>query len=111
MSLTTKSTKRLPLVRQLCLFVNKDHLLRCGGRIHNVPLSETAKFPLLLPPKHWLTSLIIHSVHVQLFHSGTNATLTAIRQRFCIPTARQHIKSQLRQCVICQTQWETVPDT
>ena len=91
----TNSTKRLPLVRQLRLFVDKEHLLRCGGRIHNAPLSETAKFPLLIPPKHWLTSLIIHSVHVQLFHAGTNATLTAIRQRFWIPTARQRIKSQL----------------
>ena len=45
--------------------------------------------------------MIIHSVHKQLFHAGTNATLTAIRQRFWIPTARQRIKSQLRRCVIC----------
>lgn len=39
---------------------------------------------------------------MQLFHAGTNATLTAIRQRFWIPTARQCIKSQLRQCVTCR---------
>ena len=39
---------RLPLVRQLKLFIDKD-LLRCGGRIHNAPLSELAKFPYLLP--------------------------------------------------------------
>jgi len=57
------------------------------------PSSETAKFPLLLPPsKHWLTSLIIRSVHIQLFHAGTNATLTASRQKFWAPTARQCIK-------------------
>ncbi|XP_065890652.1 uncharacterized protein [Dysidea avara] len=37
-----------------------------------------------------------------LFHAGTNATLTAIRQKFWIPTARQRIKSQLRRCVICR---------
>ena len=46
--------------------------------------------------------MIIHSVHAQLFHAGTNATLTAIRQGFWIPTARQRIKSQLRRCVICR---------
>ena len=101
-SMSSQSTKRPPLVRQLRLFVDAHHLLRCGGRIHNAPLSETAKFPLLLPPKHWLTSLIIRSVHVQLFHAGTNATLTAIRQKFWIPTARQRIKSLLRQCVTCR---------
>ena len=77
-------------------------MLHCGGRIHNAPLSKTAKFPILLPPKHILISLVIHSVHLQLFHAGTNATLTAIWQRFWIPTARQWIKSQLRHCVICR---------
>ncbi|XP_065918796.1 uncharacterized protein [Dysidea avara] len=103
-SLTSPSStaKRLPLVRQLRLFLDEDHMLRCGGRIHNAPLSKTAKFPLLLPPKHTLTSLVIHSVHLRLFHAGTNATLTAIRQRFWIPTARQRIKSLLRHCVICR---------
>ena len=36
-SLTSPSstTKRLPLFRQLHLFLDEDHMLRCGGRIHN----------------------------------------------------------------------------
>ena len=101
-NLNTKSANRLPLVRQLRLFLDADQLIRSGGRIHNAPLSDMAKFPLLLPPKHSLTSPIIHSVHLRLFHAGTNATLTAIRQRFWIPTGRQQIKSQLRQCIICR---------
>ena len=74
------STRRPPLTRQLRLFLDEDHLLRCGGRIHNAPISKTAKFPILLPPKHMFTALVVQSVHLQLFHSGTNATLTAIRQ-------------------------------
>ena len=36
---------RLPLVRQLRLFLDSNGLLRCGGRIHNAPISELAKFP------------------------------------------------------------------
>ena len=59
----SSSLKRIPLVRQLRLFLDADGLIRCGGRIHNAPLSESAKFPILVPPKHMLTSLIIHSVH------------------------------------------------
>ena len=31
--------------------------------------------------------------------------------RGIIPTARQCIKSQLRQCVTCRKQWKAVPDT
>ena len=34
---------RLPLVRQLRLFLDRDKLLRCGGRIHNAPLSKLSK--------------------------------------------------------------------
>ena len=44
------SSTRLPLVRQLRLFLDCDSLIRCGWRIHNAPLSESARFPYLLPP-------------------------------------------------------------
>ena len=103
-NLTTRSSslKRLPLVRQLRLFLDANGIIRCGGRIHNAPLSDSAKFPILLPPKHPLTSLIIHSIHLQMFHAGTNTTLTALRQQFWVPTARQRIKSLLRSCTVCQ---------
>ena len=53
--LKSKSTKRLPLVRQLRLQLNKDGLIFCGGRIHNAPLSHLTKFPLLLPKKHYVS--------------------------------------------------------
>ena len=46
--------------------------------------------------------MIIYSTHVKLFHAGTNSTLTAIRQTFWIPKARQHIKSLLHTCTICK---------
>ena len=99
----SSSLKRIPLIRQLRLFLDADGLIHCGGRIHNVPLSESAKFPILLSPKHKLTSLIIYSLHCQMFHAGTNTTLTAVRQQFRIPTARQCInyKSHLRHYTTC----------
>ena len=39
------NTRRLPLVRQLQLYLDEAGYLRCGGRIHNAPVSETTKFP------------------------------------------------------------------
>ena len=47
------------LVKQLRLFLDKDKFMRCGGRIHNAPVSDSTKFPLLLPPKYPLTTMII----------------------------------------------------
>ena len=102
LSSSPSATNRLPLVRQLRLFLDKNGYIRCGGRIHNAPISQLAKFPYLLPPKHPLTSLIVISIHVKLFHAGTNSTLTAIRQTYWIPTARQYIKTLLRHCTVCR---------
>ena len=97
-NLTSKSQSRLPLVRQLRLFLDSDGLLRCGGRIHNAPLDDSAKFPFLLPPRHPLSKLIIHDVHVKQLHSGVNATVTALRHY----TIRQHVRKQLKHCVTCR---------
>lgn len=90
---------RLSLVRQLKLFLDSNNLLRCGGRIHNAPLSELARFPYLLPPRHHFTTLVIQNAQL---HSGVNATLTTLRQKYWIPSTRQRIKSILRQCVVCK---------
>lgn len=87
-NLTCRSRTRLPLVRQLRIFLDSDGFLRCGGRIHNAPLDDSAKFPFLLPPSHPLTKLIIHDAHVKQLHSGVHATLTALRRTFWITSTR-----------------------
>ena len=89
------------LARQLCLFIDSKGFLCCDGRIHNAPLSNLTKFPYLLPAKHPFSRLVIWDIHRRLYHSGTNATLTALRQTYWIPAARQYIKSILRTCVVC----------
>ena len=95
-------SRRLPLVRHLRLFLDKDQLIRCGGRIHNAPLSELARFPYLLPPKHQFTNLVILQAHIDQHHSGVNSTLTVIRQCYWIPSGRQRVRSILRKCVTCR---------
>ena len=69
------SSQHIMLVRQLRLFINNDGLLRCGGRIHNAPLTQLAKFPYLLPPKHHFTALVVYATHVKLYHSGVGSTV------------------------------------
>ena len=96
---TNKSTC---LVRQLRLFLDNDGLLRCGGRIHNAPISDIAKFPYLLPRKNGFTQLLIYSLHNKTFHGGVNSTLTALRHDYWVPSGRQYIKGLLRLCTTCK---------
>ena len=48
-NLTAKSTSHLTLVRQIRLFLDDNKVIRCGGKIHNAPVSELTRFPYLLP--------------------------------------------------------------
>ena len=67
-------------------------------------MSQTTKFPYLLPPRHHFTALIINDVHIKLYHAGINSIVTAIRQDYWIPAARQCVKSALRCCTPCKRQ-------
>ena len=75
--------------------------LRCGGRIHNAPISELTKFPYLLSPKQHFTKLLVYATHEKLHHAGLNSTVTALRQMYWIPTIRMYVKKLLRKCVVC----------
>ena len=97
-SMLSKSSPCIALVRQLRLFLDDTGLIRCGGRIHNAPVTKSAKFPLLLPPKDSFTELVIRDTHVHQFHAGVNSTLTAPRLRYWIPAVRQQAISH---CVPC----------
>ena len=94
--------RRLPLVRQLRLYLDSQGHIRCGGRIHNAPVEELVKFPYLLPGKHALTKLIIEDAHRDQLHAGIAQTVTHLRQKFWIPSIRQRVKTVLRKCVMCR---------
>ena len=81
-SLSSKNKPPTALVKQLCLFLDHQHLIGCQGRIHNAPVSESTKFPILLPTYHPFTKLVVLSTHVQQLHSGVNSTLAAIRKQY-----------------------------
>ena len=94
--------KHTMLVQQLRLFLDSKGFIRCGGRIHNAPLSQLAKFPYLLPARHPFTTLIIYATHIKLYHSRVNGTITTLRQTYWIPTIRQCVKGLLRRCTTCR---------
>ena len=101
-SVLSKSPPRTALVRQLCLFLDDAGLIRRGGRIDNAPVTESAKFPLLLPPKDLFIELVIRDTHVHQLHGGVNSTLTALRNRYWIHAGRKHVKIEMSHCITCK---------
>ncbi|XP_063418336.1 uncharacterized protein LOC134700764 [Mytilus trossulus] len=101
-NIVSKDTNRLPIVRQLRLYIDEKGLLRSGGRIDNALVNETVKYPYLLPTKHPLTTLIILDAHKLQNHSGINGTITLIQQTYWIPKIRHRVKTALRNCIPCR---------
>ena len=95
------SRRRLPLLRYLRLFLDSSNFLQCGGRIHNAPVDQSTKFLYLLPANHKLTALIVYAALAKQLHGGILSTVTALRERHWIPTARRVVAKLLCERVIC----------
>ena len=104
------SQQRPIRVDQFNLFLDKDLVLKCRGRIGNANVSETTKNPALLPPQHPFVNLLIHHFHVQVKHSGTSNTLSTLRERYWLLKGRQMVKQVVNSCTIC-SRFEGLPYT
>ncbi|XP_053407998.1 uncharacterized protein LOC128559687 [Mercenaria mercenaria] len=96
--------RKQPIIRQLRLFLDSDNFIRCGGRIHihNAQIPEVAKFPYLLPDKHYFTKLLIRTTHERLLQVGASSIVTHLRQQYWIPAIRRCVISVLKRCVTCK---------
>jgi len=99
------------LKQQLGLKIDDLGILRCSGRLLNT-ITDSAKYPKLLPWQEHLTSLLITEVHQRLFHAGVAHTLAQIREEYWIPQGRAEVRSVLSQCPLCRkTRRATFPIT
>ncbi|KAG1668338.1 Ubiquitin-like modifier-activating enzyme ATG7 [Nymphon striatum] len=71
-------------------------------RLHNAPMNDSSKFPILLPRQSKLCKLIILNAHERVKHFGLHATVNYLRQRFWIAKIRVSVKSVINKCVICK---------
>ena len=63
-------------------FLDRQEILRVGGRLIYSKLPAECKHQILLPSNHHVTHLIIHDDHERLKHAGTQATLYSVRELF-----------------------------
>ncbi|KAH8313484.1 hypothetical protein KR067_006894 [Drosophila pandora] len=86
---------------KLSPIIDKDNLLRVGGRIQHSQLSAEAKHPILLPKNHRITYLIIEHEHRFNLHPGVSSLFVIVRQRYWIFGARNLIRKITHNCLAC----------
>ena len=93
--------KESPLYR-LDPFLDRNGLIRVGGRVKRTSLHENLKFPYVLPTDHPITTLIIRHFHDLTHHQGRGLTCGEIRANgFWVVRLTKMVKSLIRKCVTC----------
>lgn len=96
-----KTVEKSSPLKTLNPFIDKDGLVRVGGRLSRSSFDYDTKHPFILPKDSSLSALIIHDTHLKTQHGNIRETLSTVRQRFWILGGRPVIKRKLLRCVTC----------
>ncbi|XP_046382360.1 uncharacterized protein LOC124153308 [Ischnura elegans] len=88
-------------LKNLHAFLDENNVIRVGGRISSSNISYSQKHPIVLPPKHHLTKLIVMQEHIRQLHAGPQLLLSSIRQRFWPLSGRNLCRQIVHQCTRC----------
>ncbi|XP_075259131.1 uncharacterized protein LOC142350984 [Convolutriloba macropyga] len=79
-------------------------LLRAGGRLNKVPLTYSAKHPLVLHSRSKIARLLIEKAHHDCGHQGVEHEKAHLQQTFLMIGLRKVLRSLVKYCFICR-QW------
>jgi len=94
------ASSRSPL-RRLSPRLDKQGLLRVGGRLKHAVISEDQRHPIILPHTSHVTHLVVSAEHLRTFHGGIQLTLAALRRRYWMLRGRQVVRRHIHRCVTC----------
>ena len=79
-----------------------DGLLRVGGRLEFAPILFDAKYPMILPAHHNVSSMIISHYHERSGHVGPSHVLLSMREMFWIIAGHSYVCHVLSKCQDCK---------
>lgn len=83
-------------------YYDEEEVLRVGGRLKNaISLDMYQRNPIVLPSDSAYTRLLFYREHVKLLHSGPQALVASIRQRYWPLNARNIARNIVHKCVTC----------
>ena len=95
--------KQASMLYRLDPFLDREGILRVGGRIQQASLEEDIKNPVMLPKKGRVTELLIKDFHEKAHHQVRGFTLNEIRSNgYWIIGCSGAVSSFIKNCVTCQ---------
>ena len=98
-----KALGRRGKISRLDPFLDKDGIIRVGGRLDNCFINNNCKHPILLPKDGKVATLIIQHHHKMAAHGGSGITLNQVRSSgYWIVGANLAVKNFIYRCVDCE---------
>ncbi|CAH2084582.1 unnamed protein product [Euphydryas editha] len=94
-----------PIKSNLCSlnpFLDKNRILRVGGRLQNSnKITYDKMHPIILPKSSYITHLIIQKEHLRLLHAGPKQLLSSLSQKYWLMNGIREIKKVTHKCITC----------
>lgn len=90
-------------LRQLNAFLDKNSILRVGGRLSKSALHHDVKHPAILPKKSHVSALLVKHYHERVHHQGRGVTMNELRANgIWILGCGNVVSSHIYKCVKCR---------
>ncbi|XP_065193160.1 uncharacterized protein LOC135824355 [Sycon ciliatum] len=88
---------------QMTPFIDDNGIMRSDSRVRNANAdNKNLRQPVLLPPKHAFTRLLIQQHHVWSLHQGQGHVVNELRQKYWVPGIRAAVRSTWSECQYCK---------
>lgn len=82
-------------------FLDKDGLLRVGGRITSAECAYDIRHPVIVSPTSKICELIIADAHIHTLHGAVQVMLRYVRNTYWVPRLRNQLRTFIHKCVTC----------
>jgi transposase InsO family protein len=82
-------------------FIDKEGLIRVGGRLRHSTLPYQIIHQMILPANHHFSRLVVSSEHIRLLHAGPQLLIASLREKYWIPRIKSVVKTVIHQCLTC----------
>lgn len=89
-----------PALIKLKPFLDND-LIRVGGRLTYSAETYNTKHPVVLPRRDRIVELLIDYYHKKYLHAGPELTMSLLRHKYWILSARRIIRYRIHKCNAC----------
>lgn len=82
-------------------YLDKNQMLRVGGRLQNSMLPYAKMHPIILVKGSNITKLLILKAHKQLMHASQKGILCFLNEKYWLVDALREIKGVIHKCITC----------